>query len=293
MKPISSRSWRACAALVCLSGCTSAHGGGDGSSGPTLAGNRVASSDLVLECSAANSGNAWQCPAAQTVDCRDLASTRIVVRSPAGTTCSADALELSPDADLGPGTHTLSVRDASGVSLCSTTLTVEADPPRLEPKVVQLWPPNHKFHDISIDDCVDVTSACGEPLEAQFVWASSDEPVDDIGDGHFAPDIELADDCQHVAVRSERQGPENGRVYKLGVRVTDASGQSSEAVCDVIVDHDQRGVVGADSGEAYRITFDGKNGGPTCDGTQPPPPVTPPPPPPVTPPPPASGEAPL
>jgi hypothetical protein len=150
--------------------------------------------------------------------------------------------------------------------------------PVLEPKVVQLWPPNHKLHDISIDDCVDVIAACGDDLQAQFIWASSDEPVDDLGDGHFAPDIELSDDCQHVAVRAERQGPENGRVYKLGVRVVDRAGNTSDAVCSVIVDHDQRGVVGADSGEAYRITFDGTQGGATCDGTQPPPPTNPPPP---------------
>lgn len=150
--------------------------------------------------------------------------------------------------------------------------------PQLEPKVIQLWPPNHKFHDISIDDCVDVRSACGEDLQAQFIWASSDEPVDDLGDGHFAPDIELGANCQVVAVRAERQGPKNGRVYKLGVRVVDRDGQSSESVCSVIVDHDQRGVVGEDSGEAYRIKFDGTQGGPTCDGTQPPPPANPPPP---------------
>jgi hypothetical protein len=49
----------------------------------------------------------------------------------------------------------------------------------------------------------------------------------------------------------------------------------------VIVDHDQRGLVGADSGEAYRVLFDGlsNQGGPVCDGTPPenPPPRNPPP----------------
>ena len=34
----------------------------------------------------------------------------------------------------------------------------------------------------------------------------------------------------------------------------------------VVVDHDQRGVVAADSGEAYRETFNGAAGGPVCDG---------------------------
>jgi hypothetical protein len=170
--------------------------------------------------------------------------------------------------------------------------------PLLEPKVIQLWPPNHKFHDIAISDCVDITAACGDTVRAEFTWASSDEPVDDLGDGHFAPDIELSDDCEHLAVRAERQGPKNGRVYKLGVRVIDSAGGISDSVCSVIVDHDQRGVVGEDSGEAYRIEFDGTQGTQTCDGTQPPPPTNPPPPPPTNPPPPPTnppppGEAPL
>lgn len=150
-------------------------------------------------------------------------------------------------------------------------------PPVLEAQPISLWPPNHKFHEIAVEDCVRVRSGCD--LQGEFVWASSDEPVDDKGDGHHAPDILLSDDCQRVSVRSERQGPKDGRVYKLGVRVVDAEGNASEASCTIIIDHDRRGVVGADSGEKYRITFDGTSGGPSCDGE-----VTPPPAPPANPP---------
>jgi hypothetical protein len=125
-------------------------------------------------------------------------------------------------------------------------------------KTLNLWPPNHKFHSIAVSDCVDVEDACQPDLQAEFIWASSDEPVDDIGDGHHAPDI-LVDDCQRVQLRSERQGPKDGRVYKLGVRVVDGSGNASEGVCTVVVDHDQRGVLGADSGEAYRISLNGQS----------------------------------
>lgn len=158
--------------------------------------------------------------------------------------------------------------------------------PVLSTKTLNLWPPNHKFHSISVADCVTVTDNCQNNLQAEFIWASSDEPVDSIGDGHHAPDIQVSE-CGAVALRAERQGPKDGRVYKLGVRVVDAAGNASESVCSVVVDHDQRGLLGADSGESYRVTFDGSAGGPSCDGENPPPPpVEPPvePPPPVAPP---------
>jgi hypothetical protein len=185
---------------------------------------------------------------------------------------------LTVDVDaLTTGEHEVTVRDPSGAVLCETELTVTDDAaPVLTPRpLIQLWPPNHKFHTIRVEDCFAVRDACQSDLKAEFVWASSDEPIDSIGDGHHAPDIQVSS-CGAIALRAERQGPKDGRVYKLGVRVVDASGNAAESVCTVIVDHDQRGVVGADSGEAYRVLFDGKNGLPVCDGDNPPP-VEPPP----------------
>jgi hypothetical protein len=248
---------------------------------------------LPVQCSpTASTSSAWSCPARISVDCADRADPpALLVRSPQGTDCASQDLRLVGPIAWTPGSQTVEVRDASGAQLCSTQLEIaDNDPPQLEPHTIQLWPPNHKFHDVSVEDCVTAIDACDEDLRPEFVWASSDEPVDSIGDGHFAPDILLADDCRRVSVRSERQGPKNGRVYRLGVRVVDRAGHASEATCQVIVDHDQSGSVAADSGEAYRLLFNGAQGGPVCNGAPPPitpPPVTPPPvtPPPVTPPP--------
>jgi len=139
---------------------------------------------------------------------------------------------------------------------------------------LSLWPPNHKLHAISTSDCATAFDACGDELRGEFIWGSSDEPINDIGDGNHEPDI-LFDDCQRVSVRSERQGPKDGRVYKLGVRFIDVAGNETDTECTIIVDHDQRGVVGADSGEAYRVTLDGTGGLPECDGIEPPPPNEP------------------
>jgi hypothetical protein len=244
---------------------------------------------LSIECADATLPKAsagWTCPEPMTLDCSERdALPPLIVQSPQGQTCEPAVLHAT-NFGATSGTSSVAVRDASGALLCTTRITLtDTTPPELQMHTLQLWPPNHKFHDIGVEDCVTALDACDGSLQGEFIWASSDEPVDDIGDGHHAPDIVLADDCQRVSVRSERQGPKNGRVYKLGVRVLDASGNASEGVCQVIVDHDQRGVVGADSGEAYRITFDGRQGGPRCVGKPPtPPPTNPPLDPPMSPP---------
>ena len=167
---------------------------------------------------------------------------------------------------LGAGDRALSAADdANADAICT-------EPPTVEGKTIFLWPPNHKMHSIAVADCVSAANACdGSVVSGEFIWASSDEPVNDLGDGNFAPDI-LIDDCNQVSVRAERQGPKDGRVYKLGVRAIDAAGNVAESECTIIVDHDQRGVDGADSGESYRITLDGTSDTPVCGEV--PPPVT-------------------
>jgi len=252
---------------------------------------------LAAECvpSQALPPGAFRCGETRTVSCDDghggATLPTLYVEEGANVSCADGPFTAASATSYGVGTHTVVVSDASGATACTAGLTVVDDgAPVLTPRTSYLWPPNHKFHSIDVADCVTVTDRCDASLKAEFIWASSDEPVDDLGDGHFAPDIQLDADCQHLLLRAERQGPKDGRVYKLGVRVVDAGGHTVESECAVIVDHDQRGVVGADSGESYRIRFDGAAGQPLCEGvTEPPvtePPVTEPPAtePPVTPP---------
>lgn len=242
--------------------------------------------NLEVEClgaDVATPAGAWLCPAPRTLACGE-ALPPLYVRDLNNPSCSAVAYE-AVSGPLQPGTHPVRVTRGDGSVACETTVTVTGGgAPVLTPKTIGLWPPNHKLHTIDVADCVSVSNSCGGDLRAEFVWASSDEPIDSIGDGHHAPDI-LFDGCNRVQVRAERQGPKDGRVYKLGVRVVDGAGNRSESACTIIIDHDKRGVVGVDSGERYRIELNGQNGTPMCDGT--PPPVTdagtppPPPPPPV------------
>ena len=215
----------------------------------------------------------WVCTAPLTLQC-GAALPPVYVADALNPSCAPAVLTADAVNPLAVGTQPVRVRRQDGEIACETTLTiVDSGPPVLTPKTIQLWPPNHKFHSIAVEDCVGVVDACEPNLNAEFIWASSDEPVDDLGDGHFAPDI-LLDSCHRVQVRSERQGPKNGRVYKLGVRVVDRAGHAVESQCNIIVDHDQRGVVGADDGESYRIMLNGQGGLPSCDGTTdvPPPP---------------------
>lgn len=225
---------------------------------------------LRLECAAGsgtNDSDEWLCPESLEVECGELATTALVVQSPSDLVCDVSALELSDEGPLTLGTHRVVVRNALDEALCaSEVVVVRSRELRLVPRQLALWPPNHKLHEISVADCVDIIGACpGEELDAYFVWASSDEPVDAKGDGNHAPDILLSDDCQHVALRSERQGPSDGRVYTLGVRVLDAAGDAYETACTVAVDHDQSGREAVAGDDAYRIAFDGTTAGiPGC-----------------------------
>jgi hypothetical protein len=219
---------------------------------------------LHLEC-AADSGtdpDEWLCPGRLEVACDELAETPLIVQSPSNLACDLEMLELSDDT-LTLGTHTVFVRDRMNAELCSSeVVVVRSAALQLVPKQVKLWPPNHKLHEISVADCVEIVGACpGEELDAQFVWASSDEAIDAKGSGKHAPDIALSADCQRLSLRSERQGSSDGRVYTLGVRVVDADGEAYETACTVAVDHDQSGREAVAGADAYRIAFDGTTAG--------------------------------
>jgi hypothetical protein len=165
---------------------------------------------------------------------------------------------------LACGGSRLSFDDALGGSeprLDDELCPLRADRP---PPVIQLWSPNHKFHLISIEQCLPALARCEPGFNAEFSWASSDEPIDDIGDGHHQPDVFRAN-REHVCVRAERQGPKNGRVYRLGVILDDADDRSLETECVVIVDHDQRGALAEDDGALYRLAFDDEDDRGSCD----------------------------
>mgnify|MGYP001815201920 FL=1 len=216
----------------------------------------------------------WLCPEPLVVECEDGGADPDLVyfqpEAPEGETpqaCDELDYELNDEGpfDLGEHEIVISALDdgEAGEVLCETTLTVEdSEAPEGNDEVIELWPPNHKFHTITGEDCV--SDLCDEDLEVTFLSATSDEPVNDKGDGNTEPDIIL--ECDNVQLRSERQGGSNGRVYTLGWTAVDDSGNSTSGECIVTVPHDQSGDEAVDDGPAYELTLDSEECGDGAGG---------------------------
>ncbi len=145
---------------------------------------------------------------------------------------------------LGFHTDTVSVDDglADPVS-CETTVTVEdTTPPDVTVTLAraQLWPPSHDLIDVGL--ATMVTDICdpnaGDSLVVE-VWSDETEVPEKKGDGsgNFAPDAKFPGSS--LRLRAERRGREDGRVYLIIARATDASGQVGFACSTVTVSHDK------------------------------------------------------
>lgn len=200
----------------------------------------------------------WTCGEVRTIACEDLDELddplELHVELEAGACDDADLQGVDGPFDVGA--NDIEVTDAaSGDVVCTATLEVtDTDAPQVETQQVSLWPPNHKMHEIHVDDCIAELHDCDESPEVSILWASSDEPVNDTGDGNTDADIEIVD-AERVQVRSERQGGSNGRVYTLGLEVIDSEGNTTQAECRVVVTHDQSGDGAIDDGAAYTVEW--------------------------------------
>lgn len=197
---------------------------------------------------------AWQCPEPRVVECRERAepdATETLFVVPEERSCEEVNVVVDPG-PYGLGTHQIVAVETSmdaaaadaadaGAASCQATLRiVDTTPPAVEEHMVALWPPNHRMERIEPEQCVTAIDACDPSVDVRFLWVSSDEPTDAEGDGHHMPDMSI-DACGAVHVRAERQGGGDGRVYRIGWRASDDSGNATLGVCTVEVPHDQRG----------------------------------------------------
>lgn len=197
----------------------------------------------------------FECGETHTIECTSENGTPFDEIQVPLASCSGPMLEVSDPGPYDVGEHTIVVTDGAngGAEVCTATLIVEdTTEPTYTEHEVALWPPNHKFRTVGVDDCVTVEDDCDGDVEVSFLWASSDEVVNGLGDGNHEPDIQNLG-CDSVELRAERSGNENGRVYHLGWRAEDDDGNVVEGVCTVRVQHDQSGRVAVDDGEAYRV----------------------------------------
>ncbi len=204
----------------------------------------------------------WLCPDDLIIECEDgVGNPDTIYLEPAGdvseSTCDEIELTLNDEGPFEVGEHDVVVTAEASVEggepavfECEAKLTVvDTVPPEAESHEVELWPPNHKLKTISADDCV--TDACDEDVEVTFLTVTSDEPVNDMGDGNTEPDIVFG--CDGVKLRAERQGGGNGRVYRLTWLASDDAGNETGGECVVTVPHDQSGDEAVDDGPAYMM----------------------------------------
>ena len=199
----------------------------------------------------------WLCPEPHVVECSSYEGgnvARIYVSHEL-------ACDVAPGLAVAPGPFSLGdhqiVVQAESQTVCIAELAVvDTVAPTLVPKTVELWPPNHKSHRVTAEECADVMDTCDPDVRVHFTHIASDEPDDGVGDGSTTDDIVL-DGCSAVKVRAERQGGGNGRVYTLGVRALDASGNASEGVCRIVVPHDQSGAPPIEDDPAFMMSIAG------------------------------------
>jgi FG-GAP-like repeat len=123
---------------------------------------------------------------------------------------------------------------------------------------IELWPPDHKYHIITIAQMVQSVSddSDGNLFNNVVIEkVTSDEPDDASrkADGTTINDIVIAGDCKSVRLRSERDGKKNGRVYSVTLRVGDSSGNVTRRDFKVSVRHD-RGAPAVEDATAMTIT---------------------------------------
>jgi hypothetical protein len=116
---------------------------------------------------------------------------------------------------------------------------VDTTPPEFELSVTPtlLWPPNHKMEEIT--PSWTVSDECDASPDVSLVGVVASEDDDIIGSGNTIDDIEIGDDGS-IQVRSERSGPNSGRLYTITYQAVDDSGNTTVRSATVSIPHDFR-----------------------------------------------------
>jgi hypothetical protein len=110
-----------------------------------------------------------------------------------------------------------------------TVVVVDTTPPAIASATATpsvLWPPNHQLVPVTIT--VQVTDVCSGAASCRIVSVASDEPFTLLPDWIITGDLTLK-------LRAERRFFLNGRVYTIGIRCVDASGNASNTTVKVRV----------------------------------------------------------
>jgi len=185
---------------------------------------------------------------------------------PAGWTVAIDPDNVVtvtvPEGAVDPATITFT----ANVTCCDGVICSDSDDatfiPNLPPDCSEayaepgcLWPPNHKFVEVSI---MGVTDPDGDLVTITIYAITSDEPTaSDKGSGGatHAPDASGID-TDTASIRAERSGNGDGRVYVIQFTASDGRGGECEGSVMVKVPHDQSAeeCLAIDSGQDYDAT---------------------------------------
>jgi hypothetical protein len=120
---------------------------------------------------------------------------------------------------------------------------VDTNPPQFTASVspAELWPPNHRMADVSINWLVQ--DICDPVPQVKLQSLTSSEPDDapDGGDGATTGDLggwTQGTPQTAFTLRAERAGGGPGRIYRLTYEAADASGNTTPAMAIVTVPHD-------------------------------------------------------
>ena len=138
------------------------------------------------------------------------------------------------------GTTTVTASSGATASTCSFTVQVnDAQPPSVSavtasPSVIN--DNNHKMVDVTLSYTSTDNSGNANVCS---VAVTSNEPVNEPGDGNTGPDWQVVD-ANHIRLRAERSGTGTGRVYTITVTCVDAAGNATSSSTQVTVPHDSR-----------------------------------------------------
>ena len=137
-----------------------------------------------------------------------------------------------------------------------TAITLASNPPpiiNLNPAIT-LWPPNHKYHTVTVAQMVaSVSDNCPLTDQVAIEKVVSDEPDNALGEGNTVDDIVIASNCQSVQLRAERAGPNDGRVYTITLRLRDSGGAVTLKDFEVSVPKGQNGIPAVKGSTALTI----------------------------------------
>ena len=166
------------------------------------------------------------------------------------------------EAELGLGEHVFGLIVNDGVydsepNEVRVAVVDHTGPAVVVRPMVEIWPPNHKYHELSLSDLVgSVDDNCDGLMDVdsvgRIISIHSDEPEDGGGDGNTTEDAVILGNSR-FKVRAERLGNGDGRVYGVTFEVGDEAGNITQETGYVGVPHDS-GAPSSKSQRARRVS---------------------------------------